>query len=70
MNYDAERPLRVLSLGAGVQSACLALMADTGMMEPPPDLAIFADTSWEPPHIYTHLNWLESELVNPPFQSE
>ena len=66
MKYDAERPLRVLSLGAGVQSTCLALMADTGVIEPPPDLAIFADTGWEPPHIYAHLEWLESELVNLP----
>ena len=66
MKYNSERPLRVLSLGAGVQSTCLALMADTGAIEPPPDLAIFADTGWEPPHIYDHLAWLESELIHFP----
>ena len=40
---------RVLSLGAGVQSSCLALMAEKGEYGlPKPDLAIFADTGWEP----------------------
>ncbi len=68
MKYDSERPLRVLSLGAGVQSTCLALMAESGEIAPAPDLAIFADTGWEPPHIYTHLEWLESELVHIPVQ--
>ncbi len=68
MNYNSDRPLRVLSLGAGVQSTCLALMADTGVIEPPPNLAIFADTGWEPPHIYSHLDWLEKTLTLFPIQ--
>lgn len=38
--------LRVLSLGAGVQSTTLYLMAEEGLIEPF-DLAIFADTGWE-----------------------
>ena len=36
--------LRVLSLGAGVQSTTLALMAAHGEIGPMPDCAIFADT--------------------------
>ncbi|MEO3434477.1 hypothetical protein [Inquilinus sp. CAU 1745] len=40
--------LRVLSLGAGVQSTTLALMAAHGEIEPMPDCGIFADTGWEP----------------------
>lgn len=40
--------LRVLSLGAGVQSTTLALMAAHGEIGPMPDCAIFADTGWEP----------------------
>ena len=40
--------LRILSLGAGVQSTTLALMAAHGEVEAP-DCAIFADTGWEPP---------------------
>ena len=56
-------PCRVLSLGAGVQSSCLALLAERGEYGlPKPDFAIFADTGWEPPEVYEHLNWLESQL--------
>ena len=58
-----RQPFRVLSLGAGVQSTCLALMAERGEYGlPKPDLAIFADTGWEPQAVYDHLDWLESEL--------
>ena len=40
-------PYRVLSLGAGVQSTVLALMAERGEFGlPKPDIAIFADTQW------------------------
>ena len=34
----------VLSLGAGVQSSTLALMAAKGEVTPMPDVAVFADT--------------------------
>ena len=56
--------LRVLSLGAGVQSTTLALMAARGELERP-DYAIFADTEWEPKAIYRHLDWLETQLPFP-----
>lgn len=39
----------VLSLGAGVQSTALALMAVEGRFGAVPDMAVFADTGWEPP---------------------
>jgi hypothetical protein len=42
----------VLSLGAGVQSTTLALMAAHGEVGPMPDCAIFADTCWEPKAVY------------------
>lgn len=38
--------LRILSLGAGVQSTTMALMAAHGEIGPMPDCAIFADTQW------------------------
>ncbi len=57
--------LRVLSLGAGVQSTTLALMAAHGDIAPPPDCAIFADTGWEPQAVYEHLAWLRSPNVLP-----
>jgi len=57
--------LRVLSLGAGVQSTALALMAAQGEFEQKPDCAIFADTGWEPRDVYEHLDRLERELPFP-----
>lgn len=57
--------LRVLSLGAGVQSTTLALMAAHGEITPMPDCAIFADTQWEPNAVYEHLRWLEKSNALP-----
>ena len=57
--------LRVLSLGAGVQSTTLALMAAHGEIGPMPDCAVFADTGWEPKAVYEHLSWLMSPNVLP-----
>lgn len=59
-----EKPLRILSLGAGVQSTTLALMAAHGEIQPP-QCAIFADTQWEPAAVYKHLDWLETRLPFP-----
>ena len=65
-SYDLDRiRLRVLSLGAGVQSTTLALMAAHGEVTPMPDLAVFADTGWEPARVYEHLQWLSSDNVLP-----
>src|SRR5580765_8186785 len=57
--------LRVISLGAGVQSTTMALMAAHGEITPMPDCAIFADTQWEPQAVYDHLRWLSSPNVLP-----
>lgn len=64
---DAPSPirLRVLSLGADVQSTTLALLAAHGIVRPMPDCAIFADTGWEPASVYAHLRWLMSPNVLP-----
>ena len=62
---------RVLSLGAGTQSTVLALMlsqADSRLAEagyPKPNIAVFADTGWEPDYVYRHLDWLEGQLTFP-----
>lgn len=63
-NEAAPIRLRVLSLGAGVQSTTLALMAAHGHFGPL-DCAIFADTRWEPAAVYEHLRWLMSPNVLP-----
>lgn len=66
MSNDSPTPLlRVLSLGAGVQSTTLALMAAHGEITPMPDCAIFADTQSEPEAVYEHLRWLVSPNVLP-----
>ena len=57
--------LTVLSLGAGVQSTTMALMAAQGEITPMPDCAIFADTQDEPEPVMNHLRWLMSPNVLP-----
>ena len=56
--------MKIISLGAGVQSTTLALLAHHKEIEPP-DYAVFADTGWEPKAVYKHLDWLESYLNFP-----
>jgi hypothetical protein len=57
-----EPTLRILSLGAGVQSTVLALMACDGTL-PGLDAAIFADTGWEPAAVYEQVDHIEAELA-------
>lgn len=56
--------LRVLSLGAGVQSSTLLMLAAEGAI-PKVDAAIFSDTGWEPKAVYDHLDRLEAEVAAP-----
>ena len=51
-----SEPIHVLSLGAGVQSSTLALMAAEGLITPMPAFAVFADTGDESKDVY---RWLE-----------
>ena len=57
--------LRIISLGAGVQSTTMSLMAQRGEFDVMPDAAIFADTGWEPKDVYGHLDWLKTQLTFP-----
>lgn len=52
--------IRILSLGAGVQSSALLLMSIKGVL-PKLDHAIFADTQWEPAEVYAQLEFLKGE---------
>ncbi|SCD49032.1 hypothetical protein GA0115251_109521 [Streptomyces sp. TverLS-915] len=56
--------LRVLSLGAGVQSTTLLLLSAAGKL-PRLDAAIFSDTGWEPQAVYQHLDRLVREVAEP-----
>jgi len=64
--YTTERPLRILSLGWGVQSWTLAAMAALGEI-PMPDYAVHADTTHEMSGTYAHAEkwtpWLEEHGV-------
>lgn len=62
MALVTEPTIRVLSLGAGVQSTTLALLAVEGTL-PKPGAAIFADTGWEPQRVYEHLERLTEVLA-------
>ena len=61
-----QTPAHFISLGAGVQSSVMLLMADRGEISPMPAAALFADTGWEPDQVYQHLTWLETEVRNIP----
>jgi hypothetical protein len=54
--------LTILSLGAGVQSTTMLLMALEGLFDKVPDCAIFADTGYEPKSVYKHLDWLVEKV--------
>jgi hypothetical protein len=60
--------VNIISLGAGVQSSTMSLMAAHGEITPMPDAAIFADTQAEPKAVYEWLNWLEKQLPFPVYQ--
>ena len=54
-----------ISLGAGVQSSVMALMASRGEITPMVDFAVFADTQDEPTAVYEWLDYLEKQLSFP-----
>jgi hypothetical protein len=64
--YNTENPLKILSLGWGVQSWTLAAMAALGEI-PMPDYAVHADTTHEMSGTYAHAEkwtpWLEEHGV-------
>lgn len=60
----SDPSLRILSLGAGVQSTTLLMLSADGTL-PKLDAAVFADTGWEPAAVYEHLDKLEAEVARP-----
>ena len=52
--------VRVLNLGAGVQSTTLYMLAAEGRIEPF-DVAIIADTKDETARTYRHVEWLGTQ---------
>lgn len=64
----ASNPVHIISLGAGVQSSTMSLMAAKGEIIPMPTCAIFADTQAEPKKVYEWLDWLEKQLPFPVYR--
>jgi len=60
-----EKNIRVLNLGAGVQSSAIFMMIADGEL-PPVDMAIFADTGDEPRSVYDHVEFLKKIDNGPP----
>jgi len=61
-------PWDIISLGGGVQSSAMALMAAKGEIGPMPQAAIFADTQAEPKAVYVWMDWLEKQLPFPVYR--
>lgn len=51
--------MKILSLGAGVQSSALAFMIHKGIIDKI-DFAVFADTKSEPDNVYEYLDYIKS----------
>lgn len=64
MTYPSTmtKPIRILSLGAGVQSTTVLLMSLFGDLDPF-DHIIFSDTGWEPDDVYSHLELLKDVVL-------
>jgi hypothetical protein len=60
--------LRTISLGVGVQSVTLILMAERGEIGPRPDCAIFSDTKAEPGYVHEYLRYLRTQTVIPIYE--
>lgn len=58
-------PIHIISLGAGVQSSTVYLMAERGLILPRPVAAIFADTVSEPTKVMEWLSWMEAQSSIP-----
>lgn len=65
-----SEPVHIISLGAGVQSSTMALMAAKGELPDSDKVigAIFADTQAEPKSVYDWLDWLEKQLPFPVYR--
>lgn len=60
--------MHIISLGAGVQSSAMAVMASKGILTPMPVCAFFADTKQEPKRVYEWLDVLENSLSFPVYR--
>jgi len=62
-----NEPIRILSLGAGVQSTTVLLMMLHDEIKPA-NHVVFSDTGWESKKVYEHLKWLENKIIGSDMQ--
>ena len=62
-NDHMTKTVRVLSLGAGVQSSALCYMYQLEKLKDFPDFAVFADTQAEPQEVYSFLKKLQKDIT-------
>ena len=62
MVVQNNKTVRVLSLGAGVQSSALAYLYQDGILPDPPAFAVFADTQREPEAVYKYFQHLKKDI--------
>jgi len=67
IDKNRKKTLTVISLGVGVQSSTMLLMAAKGEL-PNVDCAIFADTGYEPKSVYNYLSLLKKIVKFPIYQ--
>ena len=67
IDENRKKTLVVISLGVGVQSSTMLLMAAKGEL-PNVDCAIFADTGYEPKSVYNYLSLLKKIVKFPIYQ--
>lgn len=60
-----DRRVTAISLGGGVQSTVLTLLAEEGRFGARPDLAIWADTGWDPPSVRDRVEWVAGQVSFP-----
>lgn len=60
-----SEPIHIISLGAGVQSSAMAIMACHGLIKPMPDCAIFSDTGDESSDTYAWIKELARLITFP-----
>lgn len=71
ISYDSEKKiLTAISIGFGVQSTAMAMMAAYGEITPMPDCAIFADTGAEPAYVYETIENIRDLLPFPVYVVE
>lgn len=65
MKDKKQKMLEIGSLGAGRQSSCMQFMSDHGLIQPPLDHNIFANTGGEPDGVIEYFKYIQTVAKQP-----